>query len=247
MVDANNGFAVGAGGVIRRWNGTTWAPSGAGVTTQNLNGVHCFDMTRCAAVGDAGTVLMWNGTSWSVTAVGLLSSRLNGVRFSTLNDAWAVGDFGATIQWDGAAWANITSPTTRNYYSVNYPGGGLAWITGEVGSILSLSVASGTNGTFFGAVLDTGLTSSVFADAFFDYASPAPAVATVAFRSGNTAVPDGTWSAWGSEHTLPAADTTTTVAIDAPSNRYLQYRLTLSTSPSYDPPTIDTYTVTYQQ
>jgi hypothetical protein len=254
MVDSTNGFAVGAGGVIRRWNGTSWAAS-TSPTSQSLNAVNCFDMTRCAAVGDAGAIAMWNGTAWAIVTPsnGELTSRINGVRFQSLSDGWAVGDFGATVQWDGTSWTNVVSPTSRNLYSVSFPGGGLAWITGEIGSILSLSSSTGTNSVFLGAVFDTGSVSSTFLDAFFAYSSVAPSVITVAFRSGDTAAPDGTWTAWSNEQTLPSADTnadlslnnaTTGVALSP--HQYIQFRLSLSTSNAAVIPYVDTYTLTYQ-
>lgn len=251
MISSSSGFAVGAGGVIRRYNGTNWTTlTVTSPTSQNLNGVNCYDLTRCAAVGDVGTIVMWNGTAWalSIPSNGELTSRLNDVRFQSLTSGWAVGDFGATVQWDGTSWTNVESKTGRNLYSVNYPGGGLAWITGEVGSLLSVSLTNGTNGVFTGEVLDTGSTTSVFQDAFFIYSSVPPAAITVAFRTGDVAIPDGTWSAWSSEQTLPSADTSATVAVP-PSlspHQYVQFRLTLTTTDPLVVPFVDSYTVTYQ-
>jgi hypothetical protein len=44
----------------------------------------------------------------------------------------------------------------------------------------------------------------------------------VEVSSGNTATPDGTWSAW--------APVTSGATITAPAGRYLQYRVTFSTT-----------------
>jgi hypothetical protein len=246
MVDASNGFAVGDNGVIRYWDGTNWVAS-TSPTTDNLNAVGCYGMSFCAAVGDGGVIVTWDGTAWSLASSPVVS-RLNGVRFQSVTDGWAVGDFGTTLHWDGSTWNNETSLVTRDLYSVNYPGGGLAWVTGGVGSILSMSSSSGVNGTFLGAVVDTGSLNSIFEDVFFTYDSAPPAVITVAFRSGDIATPDGTWTAWSAEQTLPSADTSTSVAVD-PSlspHQYFQYRLTLSTGNPTIVPTVDTLTVTYQ-
>ncbi len=80
MLSTTDGWAVGAGGVILRWNNPTvgtWninAAPGA-VTALSLNAVACFTAEDCWAVGNslnAGTdppvMLHWNGSGWATVA-----------------------------------------------------------------------------------------------------------------------------------------------------------------------------------
>lgn len=54
--DANNVWAVGAGGTILKWNGTAWAPESSG-TTNSLDGVWGADANNVWAVGHYGAIL----------------------------------------------------------------------------------------------------------------------------------------------------------------------------------------------
>ncbi|MFA5853872.1 MAG: peptidoglycan-binding protein [Patescibacteria group bacterium] len=80
------------------------------------------------------------------------------------------------------------------------------------------------SGTFTSAVIDTaGVTA--FGNLSWSAGLPAGTTLTFATRTGATAVPDGSWSAWSAELSNSAGS-----AIVSPTARYVQYRGTFGTS-----------------
>jgi hypothetical protein len=77
-------------------------------------------------------------------------------------------------------------------------------------------------GEYVSAVKDTGRTSR-FGAFRFEGAVPAGAGLEFAFRSGESQVPDATWSAWSGW--LPSRDAT---KVAAPAGRYLQWKVRMS-------------------
>ncbi|MBI2097781.1 MAG: hypothetical protein HYT46_02535 [Candidatus Vogelbacteria bacterium] len=115
MFSATDGFVVGSGGQIRRWNNpdpNVWNVI-TPVNTQNLNAVHCSSATNCFAVGASGTILRWNGSVWSLPSGWDTGNQ-------TWNDVWAfgptsgfvVGAAGEIWRHNGSAW--VRSQDTGN-------------------------------------------------------------------------------------------------------------------------------------
>ena len=77
-------------------------------------------------------------------------------------------------------------------------------------------------GEYVAAVKDTGRTSA-FGAFRFEGEVPAPSKLEVAFRSGESAAPDTTWSAWS-----PFVSAADAAKIAAPPGRYLQWKLRMS-------------------
>src|SRR5581483_7955996 len=71
--------------------------------------------------------------------------------------------------------------------------------------------------------------------------TPPGTSATVAVRSGNVADPDDTWSGWSEEQADPAK-----ARILAPTARYLQYRVTLTSDDPKVSPELRGLTLRYQ-
>jgi hypothetical protein len=84
--------AVGVGGTIRSWNGTSWSADTSG-TTLTFLGVACPTATLCKAVGANGTIRSWNGASWSADTSGT-TQFLVGVACPTTTLCKAVGTNG---------------------------------------------------------------------------------------------------------------------------------------------------------
>ncbi|MFH1712097.1 MAG: hypothetical protein ABH846_02575 [Patescibacteria group bacterium] len=70
---------------------------------------------------------------------------------------------------------------------------------------------------------------------------PANTDITIAVRTGNTAIPDASWSTFSSEFTDPFGTN-----ISAQTGQYCQYRLTLTTSDNGVTPVLDDVTITYK-
>lgn len=133
------GWAVGDGGVILRFNSPADTPPG-GVprwtvfqdTGRVTNGVSLDSYAHGWLVGDPPgdgfgiAAARWNpdGTpSWDPVAID--RATINAVQAVSSTDAWAVGDAGANLggncsararigRWNGAAWACVASPSNRN-------------------------------------------------------------------------------------------------------------------------------------
>lgn len=98
------------------------------------------------------------------------------------------------------------------------------------------------SGSFTSATVDLG-SKLLSATISYGAGSILPAGTAVNFdvRAGNTAIPDGTWSAWTTG--IANGGGASVVA----GNRYLQYRVNLSTTDSTVTPTVDQVNISYSQ
>lgn len=106
---------------------------------------------------------------------------------------------------------------------------GPTMLTTNAASIWRFVAGAERRGTYTSAALDAGQAAR-FGVFRWRGESPAGTRVEVAFRSGNSAEPDRTWSAW----TAPASGEE--IALDrVPSGRYVQYRLTLAATAAASP------------
>jgi len=113
-------------------------------------------------------------------------------------------------------------------------------LTTNAASIWRFVAGAERRGTYTSAALDAGQAAR-FGVFRWRGESPAGTRVEVAFRSGNSAEPDRTWSAW----TPPASGEE--IALDrVPSGRYVQYRLTLAATTAASP-RIAATELTYRQ
>lgn len=94
-----------------------------------------------------------------------------------------------------------------------------------------------SNGIFDSAVYDMGSAPSSWGNISWTQTVPGSTTMTIQTRTGNTATPDDTWSAW----------TTATSGLTVPSalNRYVQYRANMNTTDSGQTPTLSDITLSY--
>jgi hypothetical protein len=150
----NFGFAVGDGGFILQFNGTTWTKI-TSPTTQNLEAVLVVSATEAWAVGAAGVILKWNGTAWAtvtsptttqLNAITMLDATLSG----TAQSGWAVGNAGVAVTYNGTSWALNSTGNTNNMNGVAQFNNNDVWAAGNAGTIMHwdgtawTSIASGT-------------------------------------------------------------------------------------------------------
>jgi hypothetical protein len=109
---------------------------------------------------------------------------------------------------------------------------------GDPGKLYLLENKYSTRGTVLSEVLDAKLVSK-WGALGWEADSPPGARVSVAARSGNVAEPDDTWSDWSEEQTDGAG------LISAPPARYLQYRVTLTTSDPAVTPAVRALTLRY--
>jgi hypothetical protein len=96
--------------------------------------------------------------------------------------------------------------------------------TGDPAKVYTLQDRFASKGTVTSDVLDAKILSK-WGALTWRASTPAGTSVSVAVRSGNVSEPDETWSAWSAEQTNPQL-----ARADAPTARYIQYRVTLGTT-----------------
>lgn len=112
--------------------------------------------------------------------------------------------------------------------------------TGDPGKLYVLEDKFAAQGTIISEVLDAKIISA-WGAINWKATTPAGTSASVAVRSGNVSDPDDTWSAWSAEQ-VNAHDAKAL----APTARYLQYRITLSTTDQTATPEVRQLAVRYK-
>jgi len=146
-IQLQEGWAVGAGGNILRWQQTGWTSYGI-VVARQLNGISMLSYADGRAVGNPGgiaaqrpLVLRYINGAWVSQNTGLNINRvLNSIYCVASNDCWAVGAQGGVasnqrpwiVQYNGA-WSNINTGNTANapLNSVYCPASGNCWAVGN--------------------------------------------------------------------------------------------------------------------
>ena len=134
---SGNVWAVGAGGVTLRHDGSAWAeiPSGPnGGVAADLRAVWGSADDDVWAVGTGGTALHWDGVVWS--AVGEAAAfSLNALWGRARDDVWAAGSGGTLLHYDGSSWQAQFSGTTQALHAL-WGTASRLWAVGEHGTIL---------------------------------------------------------------------------------------------------------------
>jgi hypothetical protein len=119
---SSNVWAVGADGIILRYNGTAWSGQrfdGTAVQAHpltsfdaparriTLRGLHAISATAAVAVGDSGTALFHNGTAWSVSNTGT-TADLTDVWGTSLTNLYATTSTGRVMRYNGTVWSFVT-------------------------------------------------------------------------------------------------------------------------------------------
>ncbi|MBM3908128.1 MAG: hypothetical protein FJ363_08645 [Gemmatimonadetes bacterium] len=137
---ASNIFAVGSGGKIVRFNGTSWSPMSS-PTSRLLVRLSGSSASNVWAVGDS-VVIRYDGTQWSDVNLGgdpgFMRSRSpsTGAPLLFQIGIWARGpkevylgsDYGMIARWDGQEWREMLRwvPLGRRVIAITGPPGGCA-------------------------------------------------------------------------------------------------------------------------
>ena len=225
---ANEAWVVGSGGNIRRWNGATWSAVSSPVSN-NLYGLYMFangPNWQGWAVGGTGTIIYYNGTSWSRYTPSPVNNNLRSVYLASSTDGWAVGGSGKILRWNGASWTEFKDTGLMTWLTVLLTSSDSGWVIGENGRIYQYNNFYNASGTFLSRILDAGA-SATWNSLYWTEVLTSGASITIATRTGNTPLPDGTWSSFSAELTN---STSSTITSPSP-RRYLQYRATLNRGP----------------
>ncbi len=133
IIDANNMWVVGTGGLIQHFDGVNWTTMDAG-TTGELNSVYFVDASNGYAVGEGGLVLYYNGTDWATADAGV-DVDLTGVSFVDADNGWAVGEDGTIVKYTSGTWSAETTPDTDDLFGVYALATDNVWACGKGGAI----------------------------------------------------------------------------------------------------------------
>ncbi|MFX0062865.1 MAG: C25 family cysteine peptidase [Candidatus Hermodarchaeota archaeon] len=129
MANKDDGWIVGDGGAIFRWDGSVWN-SVTSPTNENLKSVCMFWLgSRGWAVGEGGTILKWQGGTWSTENSGTSADLFTVCVGDTSQGVttWAFGD-GGVIRSSllDQSWSEFSSPASNDIFCAtwgfrNYP------------------------------------------------------------------------------------------------------------------------------
>lgn len=151
MVSANEGWAVGNGGLILHYIGGKWIKYPNSPTTNDLSSVAMASPTDVWAVGGtpsgngspcgtsqgSGIILHYNGSQWIIYSQGTWN-ELASIAMLSATEGWIVGTCGIILQYSGGQWnpPSCCSPSSWNYkglYSVAIVSSSEAWASGDWG------------------------------------------------------------------------------------------------------------------
>ena len=158
VVDDTHAWAVGAGGVVLFFDGTSWADQESN-TSSDLYAVSFLDNSNGIAVGKGGVIIHFDGTSWSVQT-STTTLDLNGISFLDTVTAWAVGKSGVVLSYNGTDWSQSFT-ASKDLYDVYFLETGNGWASGKGGLVIHYDGSSWTT-------LETGTTKDLSSIWFTD-------------------------------------------------------------------------------
>ena len=128
------------------------------------------------------------------------------------------------VSGDPARATLLTRTTARQVTALlRESSGRIVGVASNPGKLFALSPSSARRGTYDSDVRDAGTVASW--GVIHWHATAGPGEVTISTRSGNTATPDDTWSAWSKPYTNSSGE-----QIGSPNARYLQWRAVLAAS-----------------
>jgi len=128
---SQDGWAVGTGGTICRYNGRSWVPFFTGLTV-SFNGVAAVSGNLAWAVGSGGVICRYNGTAWEAVDTGT-TVDFNAVAFLNANLGFAVGARGTICRYNGTAWVPLNTGTTGTFRNVAIVDASTIYASGDNG------------------------------------------------------------------------------------------------------------------
>ncbi|MCH7759370.1 hypothetical protein IID20_03370 [Patescibacteria group bacterium] len=116
MVSASDGWAVGEGGTIIHYDGTSWL-SVSSPTNKELNSIFMVSASDGWTVGEDGIILNYDGSDWS-EFIDTGDEVWSDVFMVSASDGWMVGDSGRIYHYDGSDWSEFTDTGSTNWQSV---------------------------------------------------------------------------------------------------------------------------------
>jgi hypothetical protein len=218
LLSPTDGWAVGEGGTIIRWNGSAWTvyvqPQISRLASVCVTpGTYGRDAW---AAGSGRSLYHWNGQTWEAVA-GPATSYYS-VAMGAFGDGWASGAGRKLSHWDGRAWSDGALADSIAVLAFSSPsnGWGVGWgkiyhfdgrnwtqvASPSTRSYYGLTITPGTNGNDAWAVGDSNTMVRWNGSAWSAVSSPAPSytvlygVAMVNARDGWATGPYGQLMRW---------------------------------------------------
>ncbi len=230
---SGHSLAIHTNGTLWAWGHNNYGQVGDGSTTNRTSPLQIGTATHIAV--SAGNVLFshairtnntlwgWGDNASGKLGDGTITDRLvpTAIGSATYTAVTSGESFALAIHTNGILWAwgagYTTSPTTSIVNNASYLTPGL---------FTSAVINLGTPVSFTTLSFTTTLNSQTI---------------TIDARAGNTATPDGTWTAW--QTGIASGGSISGLA----GNRYIQYRANLSTTNALATPTLNSLTINYTQ
>jgi len=239
MITANDGWAVGDKGNIAQYNGTFWVELDE-ISSQDLNDIDMVFPNDGWIVGDSGKFFHYNGWMWSEFA-DLGSNDINVVQMLSSNDGWAAGESGKIYHYNGTSWSEFVDNGGMDWRAICFSSVDSGWVMGDDGRIYQYGDFYPESGVFFSRIFNSEEINTRWEMIYWTEVLPAGSDLTIATRTGNTPIPDGSWSSFSGELTDPESS-----YISSPSRQYLQYRATLTKGDSgLETPELADVTIVY--
>jgi predicted GH43/DUF377 family glycosyl hydrolase len=226
-------------------DGINWSPY-AGNLCSGTSGDGCvFDFGPFGAwdyngiedamvVFDGNTYMMWySGHDGSNSRIGFATS-IDGINWTRYSGN-PVLDLGPSGYWDDLLVHEpavvIDDSTTRMWYAAH---------DGTNARIGYAVMHYWRTGNFTSSIFDSGSNGTTWNSINWTESLPPGTNITMATRTGNTSIPDASWSPWSSEMWNE-----TGTAISAPRSRYVQYRVTFITANRSTTPILSDVNINY--
>lgn len=132
FTDTGEGWAVGDGGTILRYDGVSWALV-PWSKILDLNGI-ALSGNDGWAVGESGTVIRLSNGTWTDESLGI-TSNLYDVDLADDGTGWLGGDGGTIYRLVSGAWTAENVSDTVNIYCVAVYDSDIAWAGGLVNAL----------------------------------------------------------------------------------------------------------------
>ncbi len=129
IVADNDIWAVGEGGIVLHFDGTSWSQVDVG-SSEDFNDVCFIDASNGFIVGNAGTVMYYDGSSWTPVDVGA-TGNINGVSFTDINNGVVVGDDGLVVVYTDGTWEMKDTGDDNKLYDVDMVNPNSIWACGD--------------------------------------------------------------------------------------------------------------------
>lgn len=127
--------AVGVGGTIAHFDGSSWSLLSSSPTDRSLTAVWGSSATDIHAVGSDGTIVHFDGSRWTTQQSGV-TAHLASIWGRGPRDIFAAGTSGTILHFDGSRWTPQQSGTTEHLRKIRGVGPSDVFAVGDNGAIV---------------------------------------------------------------------------------------------------------------